>query len=112
MTKYRTYSPAYGSPSIEKTEIVHETEKCVFLPSRWGGGKPDRKPKADSYWHYFDTFQEAKRWLIAKSKAALENAILQKEGLPDHFREMTIAADKDVKKSQDSLEKIKQITVE
>ncbi len=70
MKKYKT---TYGS-QIEKVEILRETDQSVFI-DRWG--KEVRSPKRGKYCNYFDTFDEAKQYLMHASQEKIENLHIQ-----------------------------------
>jgi len=59
-------------PTIEKVEIVRETNACVFLPSNFGGS-PRRESKSSDWANYFDTFDQAKDFLISHWEKILES---------------------------------------
>ena len=66
MIKYKTgYRIA-----IEKVECTRETEHCVFYMVR---GK-ERKAFKEGYEHYFDTFDQAKAYLVDKAQKKVEMA--------------------------------------
>jgi hypothetical protein len=67
MTKYKT--GGWGKFLIEKIEVEKETEKCVFIKRTDYKGKPilDRNNKRSDYYNFFDTFEEAKQFLLSKS---------------------------------------------
>lgn len=61
ITKYRV--GWMNDKTIKKVDVVRETEKMVWLPH------PTRsrgEAKHSQYCHYFDTWQEAKDFLIEK----------------------------------------------
>ena len=55
MTKYKAYY--YSRPEVEKVEVEKETESSVWIQGR-------REVKETQYSAFFDTFQEAKDFLI------------------------------------------------
>lgn len=66
MIKYKTTST--GAPHIVKINVLRETDKCVFLATKSRGCKEIRVAKSSTYENYFDTFEEAKEFLAAKSR--------------------------------------------
>lgn len=70
MKKYKT---THGS-QIEKVEILRETDQSVFI-DRWG--KEARRSKRGEYCNYFDTFDEAKQYLMQESQGKIENLHIQ-----------------------------------
>jgi hypothetical protein len=65
MIKYRTWY----NLSIEKVEIKKETEKQVHLLE----GNIENKSSVD-YRNYFDTFEEAKQFLLTREKTKRDKA--------------------------------------
>jgi len=65
MIKYRTWY----NLSIEKVEIKKETEKQVHLLE----GNIENKRSVD-YRNYFDTFEEAKQFLLTREKTKRDKA--------------------------------------
>lgn len=64
--------------TIEKVEVERETEKCVWV-KRWGSQTASRRNKMSDYECYFDSFDEAKAYLVdaAKRKVTAAEARLQ-----------------------------------
>lgn len=84
MQKYRATN--YGNiPAIETVEVVRETEKCVWVD--WAGyGEGSRRAKTDrAFEAYFDTFQEAKDWLVTIIECRLKEVEAQEKNLPLEF---------------------------
>lgn len=70
MIKYKTVS--FGRHRIEKVEVVKETEKTVWVKT--GDGATINKTLKDSvYHHYFNSWQEAKDYLLAKKQTEIES---------------------------------------
>ena len=62
----------YGNDHITKVNVLRETPKFVWLEEKNGG---ERRQKTESeYCAYFNTFYEAKGWLISKRRQALDLA--------------------------------------
>ena len=66
MKKYRVTTYLNG---FHEVNITKETDQFVFLPRKLGGETREKK-KTEQH-AYFDTFDEAKNWLINKHKQAL-----------------------------------------
>lgn len=66
MIKYRAYSK-----TIEKMEIERETEQTVFYKS--SGGKIVSDRKQSSYYNYFDTFEDARKFILNRINLSLES---------------------------------------
>lgn len=73
MKKYKT--TPYGQHAILETEIIRETEKCVYWsdPNLWRG-KEQRCAKRSSYENYWDTWEEAHKYLMENAERNLESA--------------------------------------
>jgi hypothetical protein len=56
----------WGREKIQRVLCDRETEKSVFISNPSGGA--DRFAKKSEYKNYFDTFEEAKNFLINKSQ--------------------------------------------
>jgi len=68
MIKYRTNR---NQPEIKETEVVRETEKCVFLLI---GGR-ERRENKESEWHnYFDTWDSAHDYLLQRANKRVSAA--------------------------------------
>jgi hypothetical protein len=83
MKKFRTWY----DEKIEEIEIERETEKSVFYKN----GDRHLKMCGDFYNH-FDTWQEAKDFLIAREQAAIDRALREMQGHQERLekiREMT-----------------------
>lgn len=70
MKKYRT---SYGE--IEEIDVLRETEKCVIIQTGDGifyknGERRDMKRTEHSY-NYFDTWQEARQFLIDRENTVI-----------------------------------------
>ena len=71
MNKYRTLT---GSAEIQKVEVVRETKTMVFFHSTIGKSLRGEKKRTE-YSQYHDTWDLAKKWLIAKSEYERDNAL-------------------------------------
>ena len=69
MIKYHAWS-IFGE--IEKREILRETDKCVFFASPYAknGRREDKLSEGQGY---FDTFEEARRYLIEIEQRKIVN---------------------------------------
>jgi len=56
---------------IEEIEVISETEKYVTLEAVAFDGKHRREMKRSNYMNYFDTWQEAKDFLVDREKEAI-----------------------------------------
>lgn len=68
MKKYKTK----WRNEIEEVEILRETDKCVFLKGRNGG--EDKELKRTSWHNFFNTWEEARSFLLGKAKGKLDRA--------------------------------------
>lgn len=68
MKKFRVSKNCYGSNPIQEIEIQKETEKMVVLMN----GR--RELKESSYEQYFDSWDEAKQYLIRRAETRLTAA--------------------------------------
>lgn len=71
MIKYRTSAWHYANP-IEKIECTRETDKCVFYMDRNVETKALKSSDCDNY---FDTFDQAKQYLIDQVQSKVNNCI-------------------------------------
>ncbi len=66
------YKTNYIDDSIEKVEVVRETDKCVFLLRyKRNPNSERRESKISGYESYFDSFQDAKDNLLLLSSKRL-----------------------------------------
>lgn len=84
MKKYKT-SVAIGK--IEQVEVSRETESSVWIVSR-KGGKEIRHSKKSGYYNFFDTHEQAKKFLwdniennISRNKEDLARLLLRQEAI-------------------------------
>lgn len=73
MIKYRT-----RWDNIEAVEVLRETDKMVFVHGR-GGRKEEREAKRSDYQNWFDSWGEAKAFLVANAEKDVEDARMQLE---------------------------------
>lgn len=66
MIKYRVYSK-----TIEKMEIERETVHTIFYKSATGSTVCERKQS--SYYNYFDTFEDARKFILNRINLSLES---------------------------------------
>lgn len=78
IVKYKVSSKSYN-PRIEKVEIVRETAQCVFLPPFRGTGSERREAKSSDYADYFDSFEDAKSFLVTLWEFKVNSARLKLE---------------------------------
>lgn len=72
IAKYKVTSKNHN-PKIEKVEILRETAQCVFLPPYRGTG--ERREAKNSEWaDYFDSFDEAKLFLVTMWERKVDTA--------------------------------------
>ena len=70
MIKFRAH-PYYHGFEIEKVEVIRETAKSVYTVNSSGGKQRERREaKTSRYSTYFDTWGEARDYLL---KAAKQN---------------------------------------
>ena len=62
MIKYK--AEYYWAPKIVKVEIVRETKSSVVFNQKTFSGKDMSERKNTQYHQYFDTFKEAKAFLV------------------------------------------------
>ena len=67
-----TWYKAGSYPSIQRVDVIRETEKCVFTPG-YGRRKELRNNKCSHYENYFQSYQEAYDFLLAKKERLVEN---------------------------------------
>jgi hypothetical protein len=67
MKKYRTW---YDT-KIEEVEVLRETKNCVFIASNYYSKTGMKASKRSEGPCYFDTWQEAKDFLIDREKSAI-----------------------------------------
>ena len=73
MKKYRT--GRFGDNPIEEIEISKETDKSVWTIEEWGGKKRKSRCLKKSDWHqYWNTWQEAKDFLMDKALKRIDSA--------------------------------------
>lgn len=60
---------------IKKIEIEKETEKTIWIKDKWNSGNNSlTQCRKDSEWNkYFDTFQDAKNYLIDKCENKIKS---------------------------------------
>lgn len=66
MIKYRAKTQTWGQ-LIEKINVERETKKCVWIDGR-------RSNKMSDWYCYFDTFGEAKNYLISEAENKVQAA--------------------------------------
>jgi len=71
ITKFKTNSYPFG---IIKVEATRETDSCVWVKHPYRPGEEVRKNKRAEYESYFDTFQQAKDYLLKKHQELLDRA--------------------------------------
>lgn len=98
MIKYRTANWSF-SLEIEPVEVERETEKCVWITYRTGRSRRNLKHQSLGY-HYFDTFMDAKDWLMKQAKDGLMRANHRIDDLPALYEEVKAKAQKDLVKAQ------------
>ena len=87
MTKYKT-SKYYTPTKIETVEIEKETTSFVSFVSR---GSLIRVAKRGAYVNYFDTWEEAKQFLLDQAQCKADSLRLQLDmatGKVDHIKEL------------------------
>jgi len=63
--KLKYVTGGFGVNPIKKVECVRETEKSVWIVESWNGKEKIQQTLKRSSWrNYFDTFEEAKQFLI------------------------------------------------
>lgn len=70
MIKYRT-SKFYFERNIEEIEISRETDKSVWIKTKFG---EQREAKKTNYYRYFDTWEEAHQHLLSEAEKDIMNA--------------------------------------
>lgn len=65
-------------PSIERIEVISETDHFVSLASNYGG-KPNREKKITDWYGFFDSFEDAKKFLMDEADQRVRNARRQLE---------------------------------
>lgn len=70
MIKYKVWST-----TIEKVEIERETKDSVFHKSHSGKIVCDRK--RTSYYNYFDTFEDAKSYILTELRLSIDSLSVQ-----------------------------------
>ena len=78
IVKYKVSSKSHN-PKIEKVEVVRETAQCVFLPPYNGMGSERREAKSSDYADYFDSFEDAKSFLVTLWESKVNSARLNLE---------------------------------
>ncbi len=78
MKKYRTGS--YGKDLICEVEVVRETEKQVIIMGHTGDR---REAKKSEYQNYFDTWEEAKEFLIIIAQNKVDDTEIKLENAKD-----------------------------
>jgi hypothetical protein len=59
----------FGNNLIDEIEITKESEKSVWVKTQWRDKETITQERKRSDWHnFFDTFDEAKNFLIEKSE--------------------------------------------
>jgi hypothetical protein len=67
MIKYRAYDK-----NIEPVKVVRETDKKVFFISSIGITR--HEAKRSHYWNWFDTWEEARKFLLDEATAKVNQA--------------------------------------
>ena len=82
MKKYTYRTGGHGQP-IEKFEVVQETKAFITYWCPFFGGTPivERSAKRSSYYNFFDTFAEARQFLLARKDTEIANYKLRIENL-------------------------------
>lgn len=84
MKKYRATS--WGA--IDAHEVVHETSKTIVFQciDIWGDGTFERKERKDADSHrWFDSWADAKSWLVANAERDVKNARRNLKSANDHL---------------------------
>ena len=58
---------------IEEVEVTRVTEKSVFLSSRFHKNVERRQERLNGYESFFETWEEARSYLVKKKKREIEN---------------------------------------
>jgi len=61
--KYKITSKNY-TPEIVTVEVIRETQQCVWVMPDWGTKVARREAKNSEWADYFDTFEQAKSFLV------------------------------------------------
>ena len=71
------YMARVGYAEIKPIDVVRETEKCIWIERETYGGdvRQSRSSKSSSYENYFDSFGEAKTFLMEHAQRKLDSAI-------------------------------------
>lgn len=88
MKKYRA-DATFGE--IEQIDIIRETESSVYIASPWAGDRGDRRAKLSETRGYFDTFEEARRFLLESEEgkvAALTRELARRQERIEKIRGM------------------------
>lgn len=86
MTKYRTQK--YGS-RIEEFEVNRETNVTIWFNTEWQGKvSEERQAKKSTYHNWFDTFEEAKDFLIDSEKRKILGFESQLETSKERLKEI------------------------
>jgi hypothetical protein len=76
---------SYGG-ELTRVEIEKETDKCVWI--KWSCGRVDRTLKINSWHKFFNSFPEAKQYLVDRARTAVERC---KRDLPDAENQLAVA---------------------
>ena len=88
MKKYRA-DATFGE--IASVEVLRETESSVYIASPWAGDRGDRHAKLSETRGYFDTFEEARRFLLESEEgkvAALTRELVRRQERIEKIRGM------------------------
>jgi len=87
MMKYRVYSK-----TIEKIEIERETDHTIFYKSTTGSIVCERKQS--SYYNYFDTFEDARKYILNRINLSLESLRAQTINKQNDLEEVFLMEEK------------------
>ena len=90
MIKYRTS----WRTEIEKIEVVRETAKFYVLMASNPRHPERREAKSSDWQNYFDTFKEAKQFLIDRLKTKIKKYELNIEYVEEELKEAEALEDK------------------
>ena len=73
MIKYKTTGyPSTPDAKIKKMEVEKETTKCIWIKGH-SGSKAVRSNKHSGYENYFDTWQEAHKYILELAEKKVES---------------------------------------
>jgi hypothetical protein len=78
------YEASKTNGTIRPVCVSHETDKFVYVRSR-----VFREAKIATYTSYFESYEQAKEWLVSEAADRLKKAVIEKELAEARLKEVS-----------------------